>query len=273
LSYNHLPLHQRPFRIVMLGRMFDAVQQKGHMVAINAFTRLQAMWLAAPNAQRPPLELYVVGAVMRSHQAYAARVRALAREAQGVHVVLDASRQQVLSILSTSRVVWSMTGFRQSRERLKRVGHLLSLHHRRPGGPLAAVSAAHRICDPSISRARRSTAEHCPDPADTEHFGIAVTEAMSAGAIPVLLHMGALAELVPSSHVGRLAQNSSEVVLSTLEVLSQSDAELDAMSDASIAASTRFTGGTFQRHFKAMAIQLATSRMCTSTRPADSAAR
>ena len=57
---------------------------------------------------------------------------------------------------------------------------------------------------------------------------------------------------MPSRRVGRLAADASEIVTSTLEVLLQSDEQLGAMSNASIVASRRFTGGTFHRRFKAM---------------------
>jgi len=245
-------IYERPLRIVMLGRVFDAVQQKGHMAALRAFKQLQAAWLAASHMQRPPLELYLVGAVMRDHERYAARVQKLANATPGVHVLFDAPRKRVLSILSASRVVWSLTGFKQRRHELERVSHLLSLQT----GDVAATSPSHQICDPSITQEEEEEegedARYCPNPADTEHFGIAVTEAMSAGVVPVLLNMGGLAELVPSRRVGRLAANASEIVTSTMEVLLQSDEELRAMSDASIAASRRFTGGTFHRRFKAI---------------------
>ena len=250
-----VPLYQRPLRIVMLGRVFDEVQQKGHMVAIKAFARLQVAWLAAPPMQRPPLELYLVGAVMTGHELYAERVQKLGNATPGVHVLLDASRERVLSILSASRVVWSLTGFKQNRDDLERVAHRLSAT-----GDAHAVAPSHQMCDPSAALPPNETPDmgeeeksaKCPNPADTEHFGIAVTEAMSAGAIPVLLHMGGLAELVPSRRVGRLAADASEIVTSTLEVLLQSDEQLGAMSNASIVASRRFTGGTFHRRFKAM---------------------
>ena len=250
-----VPLSQRPLRIVLLGRVFDAVQQKGHIIAIHAFKRLQAAWLATPPRQRQPLELYLMGAVMRKHEAFAQRVQQLANATSGVHVLLDASRQRVQSILRSSRVVWSLTGFKQNRIELIQVAHLMSSQSSGFAGGAAATSQPQRTdmpCDPSSAPYKDNPALHCPNPADSEHFGIAVTEAMSAGAIPVLLHMGGLPELVPSSHVGRLADNPNDIVTSTLEVLLQSNVQLDAMSKASVTASRRFTGGTFHRRFKAM---------------------
>jgi len=251
---------ERPLRIVMLGRIFDDRQQKGHMEAIKAFRRLQAAWLAAPlspdsdpSQQRPLLELYLVGAVMKGHRPYATRVKWLAENVTNVHVLFDASRRRVLKILRQSRVVWSLTGFRQNRIALGKLADRLSNRSRPHRGRL--TSFPNGVCDvPDDFQAVDDLFEDekCPDPADTEHFGIAVTEAMSAGAIPVLLSMGGLAELVPSQRVGRLAAHVSEVVSSTLEVLSQTDAQLHAMSMASIEASARFTGTVFQRRLKAI---------------------
>ena len=148
-----------------------------------------------------------------------------------MHVLLDAPRRRVIKLLSASRIVWSLTGFQQS------------------GGALGQL--ADRL-DRASSASSRKELDHGPNPADAEHFGIAVTEAMSAGAIPVLLSMGGLPELVPSSAGGRLAANVSEVVASTLEVLSQSDEQLDAMSAAALVASKRFTGKVFEQRLKAI---------------------
>ena len=85
------------------------------------------------------------------------------------------------------------------------------------------------------------------NPADTEHFGIAVAEAMSAGCIPVLLNVGGLPEQVPSSAVGRVASTLEDVPTATLQVLSLPEAEMEAMSGQARAAAERFTGDMFER--------------------------
>jgi glycosyltransferase involved in cell wall biosynthesis len=245
--HQRLPVHQRPLRIVMLGRVFNDVQGKGHLEAIKAFRRLQVAWLARRSGQPepPPLELYLVGAVMSEvkaghiHQRYAERVKQLAAKTPNVHVLFDAPRRLVLKTLNLSRIVWSLTGFRQSWHAFGELSDRLSLRSNFSGLPS-------RFYNGECSR------RDCPNPADSEHFGIAVTEAMSAGAIPVLLRMGGLAELVPSNQVGRLVANVSDIVASTLEVLLLSDVQLHAMSRASRMASRRFTGNVFHRHLKAM---------------------
>jgi len=56
------------------------------------------------------------------------------------------------------------------------------------------------------------------DYADSEHFGIAVSEAMSAGCIPVLLNEGASKELVPYGS-GRLVSSLEDLAKQTFQIL------------------------------------------------------
>lgn len=196
---------RRPFRIVIVGRIFGGVQSKGHYEAVRLFSELQTLARRDGHAWHAQLELYIVGAVITGKEHYARGLPELVTRLglTGVHFVFDAPRRRLEALVEGARVIWSLTGFGQLKQ--------------------------------------------MTNPADTEHFGIAVAEAMSAGCIPVLLNVGGLPEQVPSSAVGRVASTLEDVPTATLQVLSLPEAEMEAMSGQARAAAERFTGDMFER--------------------------
>ena len=89
------------------------------------------------------------------------------------------------------------------------------------------------------------------NPADSEHFGIAVVEAMSAGAIPVLVDRGGLREIVNESPE-HLCSSLDDFAAKTLRFFQQGAAEQQAQRQKARALAERFTEAEFDRRFKAM---------------------
>lgn len=66
------------------------------------------------------------------------------------------------------------------------------------------------------------------DPADAEHFGLALTEAMSAATVPVVLRKGGPVEIVEGIEGARLVDNVDGLARETAAVLRASAADHDA---------------------------------------------
>jgi glycosyltransferase involved in cell wall biosynthesis len=101
------------------------------------------------------------------------------------------------------------------------------------------------------------------DPADAEHFGIAVTEAMSAGAYPILLNRGGLPEIVCEDTqaifhgnctpvVGALASSDEDFVSYTMEVLLDENDQASKWRIASKSRASRFSSAMFVKAFTNM---------------------
>mmetsp|Transcript_63203 Transcript_63203/g.105161 ORF Transcript_63203/g.105161 Transcript_63203/m.105161 type:complete len:1055 (+) Transcript_63203:132-3296(+) len=196
------PANERELIIVLVGRVFQGRQQKGHLQAIEAFNTLLQGWqdVRGGSLDNAPV-LYLVGMVMPGHMRHARRVMAAAEGNSRIRLVFDANRSHVESIMQRALVVWSLTGYR------------------------GKVTQQMQIDD---------------DPADAEHFGIAVTEAMSAGAIPVLYGKGGLKELVTfgSGFVVLSLQKLSEM---TLRIMIMDKLEKIQMSEKAMRAAARYT--------------------------------
>ena len=78
------------------------------------------------------------------------------------------------------------------------------------------------------------------DPANAEHFGIAVTEAMSLGVIPVVLRKGGLPEVVLPG-TGFVSTNLEMLVALTRKVLRMQPSMRTRMGQAAAHAAARFT--------------------------------
>jgi len=165
--------------VVLIGRIFDDRQGKKQLEAIDAFEQLCLRAPRASPAQAP--QLYLVGSRHPQHVDYFDRVQKRALQVAGVHLLPDLVRERLHELLNHASVVWSLTGL------------------------VAAAPAAGGEFDD-------------PDPADAEHFGIAVSEAMSAGCIPVLLDRGALREHVDEG-AGFVGATVGDVIRLTVKVL------------------------------------------------------
>ena len=77
------------------------------------------------------------------------------------------------------------------------------------------------------------------DPVRAEHFGITTVEAMSAGAVPVVINAGGQPEIVRSGVDGFLFDTADELVERTRELLSD-PALRSAMSDSSVEHAAKF---------------------------------
>ena len=89
------------------------------------------------------------------------------------------------------------------------------------------------------------------NPADAEHFGIAVVEAMSAGAIPVLVDRGGLREIVNESP-DHLCSSLDEFAVKTLRFFELGMAEQREQRRRARALAERFTEDQFNRRFQAI---------------------
>ncbi|MBV9407785.1 MAG: glycosyltransferase, partial [Candidatus Eremiobacteraeota bacterium] len=83
-------------------------------------------------------------------------------------------------------------------------------------------------------------------PERMEHFGIAVVEAMSAGAIPLVYAAGGPADIVDDGENGAHWHNADELVQKTLEIIEMSEDEADALRGAAYGKAHRFDTDAFE---------------------------
>jgi glycosyltransferase involved in cell wall biosynthesis len=83
------------------------------------------------------------------------------------------------------------------------------------------------------------------DPASEEHFGLAVAEGSSTGAIPVVLDRGGLGDIVTSGANGFLEKTPADVGKRTVEVFSMSADGRRALGDRAADNAMRFTDERF----------------------------
>ena len=97
----------RAFQIVSVGRFFQGGHEKRHDVMIRAFSKVRAQLAAGQQA-----ELHLVGSAMQQwgSRAYLAWLERLARDLP-VTFHLNASAEQVRSLLNQSDVYWHAAGF------------------------------------------------------------------------------------------------------------------------------------------------------------------
>ena len=103
-----------------------------------------------------------------------------------------------------------------------------------------------------------ATAEIAMNPEQFEHFGITVAEAMSAGAIPIVLRHGGPSEIVVDTHSGFLIDGVPGLIERTLGVLALDASSRDALAANAIDRAARFAPAHFQaalRHILAVPIE------------------
>ena len=96
------------------------------------------------------------------------------------------------------------------------------------------------------------------DPADAEHFGIALLEGMSAGLIPVVARKGGPVEIVEDLPTDLTADSVEELALTTYKVFQLPHAELQLLRDAVVARSHEFDQfhGNFEMIFNMIGVKL-----------------
>ena len=88
-------------------------------------------------------------------------------------------------------------------------------------------------------------------PERLEHFGITTVEAMSAGAVPVVIARAGQLELFDDGRVGYLWETPTELVERTLELIAD-PARMAAMADAAVAGAERFLRPAFAQRLRAL---------------------
>lgn len=83
-------------------------------------------------------------------------------------------------------------------------------------------------------------------PENTEHFGMAPVEAMSAGLVPVLVNQGGLGETIEQNISGYLWHTPEELVAKT-QILISSPQLLSEMSRAAVSTSGKFSKSNFSQ--------------------------
>lgn len=86
-------------------------------------------------------------------------------------------------------------------------------------------------------------------PEKAEHFGISTVEAMSAGAVPIVINAGGQKEIVEDGKSGFLWGTEKELIEKTEELM-KNDVLLKEMSEDAIKRSKRFTGDRFCKELK-----------------------
>jgi len=162
--------------IVLLGRVFQGRQSKGHAAAIEMVVQMRQQYpLACFN-------LALAGFVMPGMAHYADALRSMA-SVHGFEIHFDANVEVLHTLLSRARVQWHLTG---------------------------------GFNDDS-------------DPGSMEHFGIAIVEGMSKGAIPLVLNRGGPAEIV-TPECGRVLDNINSFIPATAEILMMDPSERNLLS-------------------------------------------
>ncbi|MDP3130057.1 MAG: glycosyltransferase family 4 protein [Bacillota bacterium] len=82
------------------------------------------------------------------------------------------------------------------------------------------------------------------DPLNVEHFGISTVEAMSAGAVPIVMDKGGQREIVEEGADGFLWKDPGKLVSDTARLIAD-PALMDSLSRAAREKSTKFTGAAF----------------------------
>lgn len=80
-----------------------------------------------------------------------------------------------------------------------------------------------------------------------EHFGISVVEAMSAGAVPVVIHAGGIPEIVKDTVNGLLWKTEDELIEKTNDLIHTQE-RLESLSKAASDSSKQFSQEAFRKH-------------------------
>ena len=86
-------------------------------------------------------------------------------------------------------------------------------------------------------------------PGKTEHFGMIATEAMAAGAIPLVYHAGGLPEIIRHNRNGFLWSTIDELVSTTGEIVQDAD-RLAALRTAALAERVNYDDDAFREHLR-----------------------
>lgn len=86
------------------------------------------------------------------------------------------------------------------------------------------------------------------EPEKVEHFGISVVEAMSAGAVPIVVNAGGYKEIIRDKDNGFLWTNIRQLVLKTTELLANRD-EMQKISQEAISESKKYSYERFSDDF------------------------
>jgi glycosyltransferase involved in cell wall biosynthesis len=211
--------------ILMLGRFFEGRQSKRQADALRVFKKLKDALRVFKKLKRrfleepsklllPEPQLWLVGGQQPGHLHFTEKIQRQAKQIGDVHIIVDATPDQLHAIMANASVVWSMTGFGGEED----------------------------------------------DPADSEHFGMACTEAMSTGAYPVLLNRGGLPEIICNDIqqiddgtctplVGALASNDDEFVTHTLDFLLDESGQKSKWREASKSRASKFSAEMFVKRF------------------------
>lgn len=166
--------------IVLLGRIFEGTQSKRHMLAIDAFEKLTQT--VATNRE---LRLTLMGHVATGHIDYYRRLKARAATVDGVTLIDNAAHSELIGVLHSAHVVWSLTGTEKTQEMTSK------LH-----------------------------------PADAEHFGLALLQAMSLGLIPVSSSRGGPAEIMRDLPSYLSVSSVDDIIVAMNKILRSSQKEI-----------------------------------------------
>ena len=210
--------------ILLTGRFFDGIQGKRHIEAIQVFKLLKNMisgnskvieesaeersttqvhrsrqdrkhqelqtreYQANSDRTLQNAQLFLVGYQMSGQKAkqYVDSIRQAAKKVDGVHILVNVSSSALKALQQKTSIVWSLTGGLA-------------------GNPLEG--------------------QHKNNPADAEHFGISVVEAMSAGNIPIVTKKGGLLEIMRNES-NQVASSSYEMALKTKLFLTMAEQDM-----------------------------------------------
>lgn len=226
-STGHTSVELRKMRepwILLTGRFFDGIQGKRHLEAIQVFKLLKGMisgnskleeegeerdqsnqvprskqdrkhkelqtreYQAHSDTMLQNAQLFLVGYQMSGLKAqkYVDSIKQATKKVKGVHILTNIDSSALKALQQKTSIVWSLTGGLA-------------------GNPLQG----HRK----------------DNPADAEHFGISVVEAMSAGNIPIVTKKGGLLEIMRNES-NQVASSSYEMALKTKLFLTMGEQDM-----------------------------------------------
>lgn len=86
------------------------------------------------------------------------------------------------------------------------------------------------------------------EPFKVEHFGITVVEAMSAGAVPIVVNKGGHKEIIDNETDGILWENVTDLIIKTSEIIDNSERR-DTIAKKAEEKSAKFSSREFQKNF------------------------
>jgi len=236
-----------------------ALRSYDRFVSYSAFGRrwLRKRWHKDSVVVHPPVS---TGSYVRARKEKIILSIARFIPPKGQAVLVDAFTTLPIAI----RESWTLVLVGGSTDSVEEIDHLRDLDARARGHRIEVIpNAPQTRVDDLLDRAslfwHGAGSHRRPDaPQDAEHFGIAVVEAMSRGAVPLVFADGGPTEFVTTSN-GGLWYTPSELVAQTIALM-HDERELEARARQGVNDARAFTMAAFRSNVRALVSEVAYRR-------------